>query len=108
MINLIPHKMEREQKTQVVQFFQMSMDDLKEFIKEAVISGAPPINNTNETLSASSDNEWLTREEVKGLLKISYTTLWKYNRNGILKAKKIGSRVYYSRTELNNLLNNAA
>ncbi|MFG6686247.1 helix-turn-helix domain-containing protein [Mariniflexile sp. HNIBRBA6329] len=95
-----------------IQFFQMSMDDLKALIKEAVKSGTtPPINNTNgvNTTSSSDDGkEWYTREEVKDLLKVSFTTLWKYNKEGVLKAKKIGSRVYYLKTDLFNLLNNAA
>lgn len=103
--------MEKEQKTQVMQVFQMSMEDLKDIIREAVISGLPPVNNSNETLCADSDDEnsdLLTREEVKNILKVSYPTLWKYNRDGILKAKKIGSRVYYSKADLYNLLNSAA
>jgi len=102
--------MEKETRItrRVVQFYEMSLDDLKEIIKEAVESVTPSLKKTDETLTTNSESEWLTREEVKNLLKVSYTTLWKYNRVGVLKAKKIGSRVYYSKTELYNLLNNAA
>ena len=97
-----------------VQFFQMSMEDLSTIIKKAVTSAIqnPKIINMNNSLDKSNTNpedDVLTREEVKNILKVSYPTLWKYNNDGTLKVKsKIGRRVYYSRKDLNNLLNDAA
>jgi predicted DNA-binding transcriptional regulator AlpA len=102
------------QKQQMIQVFQMSMDDLKELIKESVKSVITdsPNNNIDTSLAINnsySENDILTREEVKKILKVSFPTLWKYNKNGTLKVKqKIGRRVYYSRIDLDHLLNNVA
>lgn len=49
--------------------------------------------------------EILTREEVKDLLKISFTSLWKYNKQKTLEAKKINGKVFYLRQDVMNLLN---
>jgi excisionase family DNA binding protein len=38
-----------------------------------------------------------TREETSKLLKVSYTTLWKWNDDGTLPAQKLGKRVYYNK-----------
>ncbi|MGJ8745793.1 helix-turn-helix transcriptional regulator [Polaribacter sp.] len=97
-----------------IQFFQMSMEDLSTIIKKAVTSAIqnPKIINMNNSLDKSNTNpedDVLTREEVKNILKVSYPTLWKYNNDGTLKVKsKIGRRVYYSKKDLTNLLNDVA
>lgn len=92
----------------------MSMEDLSTIIKKAVTSAIqnPKIINMNNSLDKSNTNpedDVLTREEVKNILKVSYPTLWKYNNDGTLKVKsKIGRRVYYSKKDLTNLLNDVA
>lgn len=42
----------------------------------------------------------LTREEACTFLKINKTSLWKWTKNGKLKAYGLGNRVYYKRAEL--------
>jgi predicted DNA-binding transcriptional regulator AlpA len=90
------------------------MEDFKEMITNAVKSVIPQQQkNSAKIISlnnvSNSEDDILTREEVKNILKVSYPTLWKYNNDGTLKVKsKIGRRVYYSKKDLNNLLNNVA
>ena len=100
---------------QFVQCFQLSMDDLKEMITEAVksvIPPLPPINNN--TVSRENDskpeNDLITPKEVCKIIKVSSSTLWRYNTiTGILKPKvKIGRKVYYSKKEVFDFLNNNA
>jgi hypothetical protein len=92
----------------------MSIDDLNAIIKNAVASAIGDsknnsITNVNSVTNSNPESDLLTREEVKNILKVSYPTLWKYNNNGTLKVKsKFGRRVYYSRKDLNNLLNDVA
>jgi hypothetical protein len=53
-----------------------------------------------KTTDAANDKEWLTANEVKGLLKISHTTLWNWSRRGIVKSHKISGRLRYKRSEV--------
>lgn len=93
--------------TQSLQLINFSVDDLTQLIKNCISEQLKNIKQTEKSEKSNSENEILTREEVKNLLKISYTTLWKYNKNGTLEAKKLGSKVYYLREDLTNFLNGA-
>lgn len=102
------------QHQQLIQCFQISMDDFKEIVKEAVISVIPMNSKSNpnrdlEDSSLDPKDDLVTPKEVMNLLKISSTTLWRFNKNGTLKKKKkIGRKVYYSAKDINNLLNDSA
>lgn len=93
--------------TQSLQMINLSIDDLSNLITNCISKQLKTIKEYQKSETSNSENEILTREEVKDLLKISYTTLWKYNKNGTLKAKKLGRKVYYLREDLSNFLNGA-
>ena len=44
--------------------------------------------------------EYLTREEVCKILRISKPTLWKYTKQGLIPSYKMGSRVRYIKSEV--------
>jgi len=44
--------------------------------------------------------QYLTRKEVKELLKIDLSTLWSWTKRGKLKSYGIGNRIYYKRSEI--------
>lgn len=46
----------------------------------------------------------LTREETKELLKVSLGTLINWEKNGILKPKRIGRRNYYYESDIQQAL----
>ncbi len=83
--------------------FQMSVDDLREVIREVVLSVVSPTNNSTEIIMKKEEKEFLTREEAKNLLSLSFTTLWKYNKDGTLPATRIGSKVYYLKSDIEKL-----
>lgn len=106
---------QQQGQQQFVQCFQLSIDDLKGMIKEAVksvIPQLPKINNNivNNEDDSETENDLITPKEVCKIIKVSHSTLWRYNTiTGILKPKiKIGSKVYYSKKEVSNFLNNNA
>lgn len=97
-------------KNQVIQFFNLSIDDLNMMIVDAVKSviqkpiEEKPISNTEEL---EFENDLLSSKDVMVILKISSTTLWRFNKNDTLRPKsKIGRKVYYSKSEVYNLINN--
>ncbi|WP_223550550.1 helix-turn-helix domain-containing protein [Aestuariivivens sp. NBU2969] len=87
--------------------FQLTTEEFIELIREVVLSVVPPINNLTDN-QISNERDYLTRDEAKDLLKISYATLWKYNKEGILPATKIGSRVYYKRKDIDDAMEGGA
>jgi excisionase family DNA binding protein len=60
------------------------------------------INNLKRV--ESTENEFLTRKQAAQFLSISLPTLHSYTRNGLIPAKRIGTRVLYSETDLQNAL----
>lgn len=46
------------------------------------------------------EKELYTRKEAMELLGVTYSTLFNWNKKKILKAQKIGHRVYYAREEV--------
>ncbi len=50
-------------------------------------------------------DELLTRQQVANMLGITLTTLWHWNNKGILPTIKIGNKVRYRMSDIENLLN---
>jgi excisionase family DNA binding protein len=91
-----------------IQVFQLSMEDLSQIIRDAVKSELQKNNEVIQLNPQKEAPELLTREEVAKMLKVSYTTLFLWNRDNKLEAKKIGKRVFYLRSEVMNRLNPVA
>jgi len=49
--------------------------------------------------------ELLTRQQLADYLSVSKQTIINWSKEGIIKLKFIGNRVYYKAEEVNNLLN---
>ena len=93
--------------TQTLQMINISISDLTELISNCI--KAEFQNSVNlATQPQKPESEILTREQTKNLLGISFVTLWKHSRDGILTAKKIGSKVFYMRSDIDALLNQVA
>ena len=54
----------------------------------------------NELKQATFTEQYLTREEVSELLKISLSTIHNWTKRGILLPYQIGGRVYYKASEI--------
>ena len=87
--------------------FGLTTEYLQELIREAVASEIRKSSELFKTPKAE-EKDLLTRKEAKDFLQVSYTSLWNYGRQRLIKPKNIGGRVYYSKTELLNLVNDAA
>lgn len=90
------------------QMINLSVNDLTELIKNAISTEIQKVVNLTTQSPKTETQEILTREEVKDLLKISYTSLWKYNKQKTLIARKANGKVFYMRQDVMNLLNNVA
>jgi len=71
---------------------QLDLTELQNSIRKIVIE------TMREAMPVSKEPvrpELLTRRQAKDELHVSYPTLNRYNKEGILKAQKIGGRVLY-------------
>lgn len=86
-------------KTNSILLQNLSQEDLKQLIKEAVDEKLTLLK-----VSSKESPKYLTRKEVKNLLKISYPTLREYTKTGKLKGCRIGGRVLYRADEIEQSL----
>ena len=89
---------------------QLSVGDLQQLITDAVKQELQKITELFKLNGKDSkeESELLTRDETAKLLQVSTTTLFIWNRDSILKAKKMNSRVYYLRSDVMSKLKSVA
>jgi len=95
-------------ENRTIQLIQLSVQDLTDLISNCVAKEIDKLGKVIQLHPIQPQEELLTREETSKLLKLSYTTLWKHSKNGVLTAKKIGHKVFYLRSEVITKLNNVA
>lgn len=76
------------------------IDDLKKVIKESVLEVLESIQPNTQSV----DDNLLTRQETAKYLHISLGTLDSYTKNGFIKAEKLGHRVLYRKSDINEAL----
>ena len=83
----------------------LNMDDLRQVVTE-IVEEVCTKRVLNEKKSID-ESEWLTREEVCGMLHITYTTLWRKENEGVIKKHKMGRRNLYSKKEVMDIFSSA-
>ena len=78
----------------------VNSDDLRQIVAEIVEGLSAQQSPSN--LSTGED-EWLSRDDVCRILHITFTTLWRKEKEGIIRRHKIGRRNLYSRNEIEAL-----
>lgn len=86
-------------------FVMLQMDDLRQIVTE-IVEEVCAKRGLNEKPS-TDEGEWLTREEVCEMLHITYTTLWRKEKEGVIKKHKMGRRNLYSRKEIMAMFSSA-
>ncbi|QQM25636.1 helix-turn-helix domain-containing protein [Elizabethkingia sp. M8] len=86
----------------MLQLLTISKEELMQDFEQIV---RKVLEKMQQDQSAKDEKEFYTREETAKLLNVSLTTLFNWNNEGILKTKKIGKRVYYSKSEVLARLN---
>lgn len=79
---------------------QLTVDQLQKIISNAVLLGIQEHQKSVIVNDPTESDTLLTREEASRLLKVSFPTLWKWNKDGILKAKKMGKKVFYNKEDV--------
>ncbi|MCT3845995.1 excisionase family DNA-binding protein [Elizabethkingia anophelis] len=86
----------------MLQLIQISKEELLQEFEQMVRKVLEKMITEKVT---DEEKEYYTREETAKLLNVSYPTLFHWNKDGKLKAKKLGKRVYYSKEDVKEALN---
>jgi hypothetical protein len=102
MIDLkIAVKKNQKMTARKIQIFETSPEQI---IAEILCGVSKEIESLKNEFQPKQPEQYLTRNEVKDLLKIDLSTLWSWTRRGKLKSYGIGNRIYYKRSEIENNL----
>lgn len=84
-----------------LQFIQTTPEQLN----EAIISGVKmELDKLKAEFQLKQPTEFLTRNDVKDLLKIDLSTVHNWTKRGKLKAYGIAGRIYFKRSEVEQAL----
>jgi excisionase family DNA binding protein len=84
-----------------VQLIQVTPQELQ----EAIVDGVKiQLNDLKNHFQPKIPTEYLTRSEVKELLKVDLSTIHNWSKSGKLKAYGVGGRVYYKRSEIESVI----
>ncbi len=81
---------------------QVNSNDLLNFAETLVKQTADEVETRLK--EQNKPDELLTRQQVAEMLGVTLTTLWHYNRKGILPTIKIGNKVRYRRSDVEKAL----
>ncbi|MDO6490177.1 MULTISPECIES: helix-turn-helix domain-containing protein [unclassified Cellulophaga] len=80
------------------QILQIENTQSSDFIPQIVLELKKALDDDNKN---NIDSEkLLTREETAEMLSISLVTLWKYSKDNIIPAYRIGTKVRYKKSEI--------
>lgn len=85
-------------------FSVFNKQQLKEIIYEVVSECFDDKINHSFVVEKPEDGGFYDRDEICELLHITYPTLWRIEKTGILKSQKVGRRNLYSKKEVNFLI----
>ena len=80
------------------QFFLVNVQDLKNAIDASIQQAIQELMG-----NMSMSNKRIPLEEVAKTLHVSRSTLNRWNKNGYLKNFKIGKKVFYYQSDINNI-----
>lgn len=86
-----------------IQIFEVTPDEFKAEIINEFKSG---LDDLYEKLKNQEEIKWISRQEAAEKLGVSFVTLNKWNHKDILHAHKIGGKVLYKLTDVQDKLAN--
>ncbi len=84
-----------------IQLIQITPDELQRAILKGV---RQQVSELKEHFQPKHPTEYLTRKQTAELLQVDLSTLYSWNKKGILQPLGIGKRVYYRREDIEQAL----
>jgi hypothetical protein len=74
-------------------------------LQEEILKGIKAqLKEFADLIQATPKEEYLTREETAKLLKVDLSTLWHWNKKGILTRCGISNKVFYKRSDIDKAM----
>ena len=83
-------------------FIMLQKDDLKQVVSELVEELVG--KKSQAELTQEESDEYFTLDQVCERLHITYTTLWRMQKEGTIVVHKLGGRNLYSKNEITSLV----
>lgn len=84
-----------------------TMSDLERMISRLLDKKLAHSQNSTPTAERFPGNKMYKRKEAAEKLNISPTLLGKWSKQGLIKYRKIGNRIYYVEKDINEAIKNA-
>ena len=76
----------------------ISIEELEDTIRKVITDS---LRENQMAVPSKSDDDYLTRMETAKLLRVTLPTLADWTKRGILKSYRMGTRIRYKRSEVN-------
>ena len=91
---------------QIVVMSRTEIEALLENVATRVARSNSDFDFPKDDKPMESDEGYMTRKEAAELLHVDFSTLWRWNKNGFLPARKVGPRkVMYRYSDVKKILN---
>jgi excisionase family DNA binding protein len=85
-------------ETKSICILPISLEELENTIRKVI---ADSFRENQMSVPSKSDNDYLTRMETAKLLRVTLPTLSDWTKRGILNSYRMGTRIRYKRSEVN-------
>jgi excisionase family DNA binding protein len=85
-------------ETKSICLLPISIEELEDTIRKVITDS---LRDNQMSIPSKSDGGFLTRNETAQLLKITLPTLYEWTKRGYLQSYRMGSRIRYKRSEVN-------
>ncbi|WP_029038785.1 helix-turn-helix domain-containing protein [Salinimicrobium xinjiangense] len=89
---------------EITQLHGISPDELRKEIREDF---RKELQELAKIFSPKEPTVWITRQEASRLLGVSLVTIHNWTKEGVIHAHKIGTRIRFNRSEIENILLNS-
>jgi predicted transcriptional regulator len=74
-------------------------------VRESIFQALSEIQATKEKSNQTTENKLFTRVEILAKFKISSVSLWKLEKSGLIKGKRLGRKVFYYEDDIIQAMN---
>lgn len=87
------------------QFVVITKSDFMDIVGEMAKSMAQAAEDERKETAVQEEERYLSRKEVSEMLQVDYSTLWRWNKTGVLHNHKKGERgVLYLESEVRHFI----
>lgn len=88
-------------ENRINQFLMVSYDELKQIIVEIVREER---EQTEKRIRESREVAAVSRNDASKMLSVSLNTLWRWEKDGYLVPKRVGTKVMYLKSDIEKLI----